>query len=650
MTSIVDGSVIIQTSPESVPSTPSWFGEVTLMAAYLRQQGILTKISEHVRFARKRFGRYEVIDFLAVLFGYAISGERTLEEFYESLQPFAVPFMAQFERERLPSRSALSRFLAALTQAPVEALRTLFLDDLLGRPLTPDNQTGGLSDRTGTSWVVFDIDGTREAARQRALPKGDDLPPAFRRLDEVCAPGYTGRKRGQVVRTRTTISQAHSSHWLGSFGNKGNGRYREELRTSLAALTRYLAAHQLPQARALVRLDGQYGLGAVLSDLAGFAFVTRGKEYSVLDHPLIQARLHLPPDQVQQRPESQTVRSLYDCESIPVGPEGVPCRVIVATHPADQNGKRKKKKNKKKTVGVTRAGVVYELFFTNLPRQGFTTCDVVELYLHRGAFESVLADEDTEQEPDRWCSHSTWGQEVWQVVSQWVWNLRLELGHDLEPTPLRLTEFAPAISPQSEQTAARPASSAPASGYAPPTTATAWKTGRFTGADFPLQLDGTLRCPAGSTLTPQERRREADGSLRVVYAASIRSCRPCPLRDQCQWEGNATKKPRQVSVLLHPLQVGPASLLWRDWSRREHRRACLQLVRHQRIEVSMPPPAVASPYPAEVIISRAQRAHTRLCWAERLARNARAPTAIPVTIRLFGIPEGFATSLGLVTA
>jgi hypothetical protein len=42
------------------------------------------------------------------------------------------------------------------------------------------------------------------------LPQTDELPPAFRRLDDVCAPGYTGRKRGQVVRTRTVISQAHS--------------------------------------------------------------------------------------------------------------------------------------------------------------------------------------------------------------------------------------------------------------------------------------------------------------------------------------------------------------------------------------------------------------------------------------------------------
>ena len=148
----------------------------------------------------------------------------------------------------------------------------------------------------------------------------------------------------------------------------------------------------------------------------------------------------------------------------------------------------------------------------------------------------------------------------------------------------------------------------------------------------------------------QERRREADGSLRIVSAASIRSCRPCPLREQCQWNGTATAKPRQVSVLLHPLEVGSAPLLWRDWSRREHRRACMQLVRHQRIEVSMPPPTSASPRKAEVILSRAQRAHSRLSWAERLARNARVPTASQMTIKLFGVPEGFATSLGLARA
>jgi len=383
MTSIADGSVKIQTTKESNPAPPSWFGEIVLLSGYLRTHGVLSKISEQVRFARRRFGRYEVIDFLAVLFGYAISGERTLQDFYEQLQPFAIPFMALFDRDQLPARSTLSRFLAALTEAPVEGLRTLFLDDLLSRPISNEKQTGGLLDRTNNMWVVFDIDGTREAARQRALPKTEDLPAPFRRLDDVCAPGYTGRKRGQVVRTRTVISQAHSYHWLGSFGNRGNGRYREELRKGLAAIGRYLTAYQLEPSRTLLRLDGQYGTGAVLADLAPFAFVTRGKEYSVLDHPLVQARLHLPPDQFQQRPESQGERSLYDCPNVSVGSLGILCRVIVATHPATK---------KKSPVGVTRAGVVYELFFTNLPSHAFTASDVVELYLHRGAFEPVLSD------------------------------------------------------------------------------------------------------------------------------------------------------------------------------------------------------------------------------------------------------------------
>src|SRR5207237_2828436 len=84
----------------------------------------------------------------------------------------------------------------------------------------------------------------------------------------------------------------------------------------------------------------------------------------------------------------------------------------------------------------------------------------------------------------------------------------------------------------------------------------AWKAGRFSGQNFALQPDGTVRCQASQKLIPHEQRREADGSLRIVYGASIRSCRPCSLREQCQWNGTATAKPRQVSVLLHPLTVG----------------------------------------------------------------------------------------------
>ncbi len=638
MNSITDSVVTIQTSSQSLPSTPCWLGEVVLLIHHLRKQGVLSAIAQQVHFARRRFGHYEVIDFVAVLLGYAISGERTLEAFYEHLHPFAAVFMALFGRERLPARATLSRFLAALTPEPVEALRTLFLEDVLARPLNKEEQSAGLWDRQGSHWFVFDVDGTREAARQRALPQTADRPAPQRRLRPLCAPGYTGRKRGEVVRTRTTILQAHTHQWLGSFGNAGNGQYREELRRAVAAIQRYAKVHAQLVERVLVRLDGQYGNGAILTELAGLTYVIRGKDYQLLDRPEVQARLHLPADQQFSRPESRLVRTLYDCPDLAVGAAGQRCRIVVATHPASE---------KKPRIGVERAGLVYELFLTNMPQTAFTTADVVALYLHRGAFENVLADEDLEQDPDRWCSHAACGQEAWQIISQWVWNLRLELGHQLAPDPVRTTEFAPALPSGHKEATDSPASS---QGYGPAAVALPWKAGRFSGQDFALQPDGTLRCPAGQSLVAHERRREADGSLRVVYAASIRSCRPCPLREQCQWQGSATAKPRQVSVLLHPLVVGSAPLLWRDWSRRHHRRACKQLLRSQRVEVQLEQGLSAGPDPAPAPLSRAQRAQYRLDFQERFARNARAPTASRVTIRLFGVPEGFATSLGLATA
>jgi hypothetical protein len=637
MISIADSSVTIQTSAHSVPAPPIWFGEVALLIHHLRAQGTFDAISAQVRFARRRFGHFEVLDFVAVLFGYASSGERTLQAFYEGLRPWASAFMALCGRDGVPSRSALSRFLAALTPESVEALRTRFLCDLLARPLAKEEHQAGLWDRAGTQWLVFEVDGTREAARQRALPQTSDRPAAQRRLRPLCAPGYLGRKRGEVVRTRTTVFEAHTHQWLGTFGNAGNGEYRAELRRAVGAIGSYLKAHQFPPGRAVLRLDGQYGTGAVLADLADLAYVMRGQDYHLLDRDEVQTRLHLPPDQQMTHPESGVCRALYDCPAVPLGAGGKGCRVVVATHQALE----------KSRVGVTRSGVVYELFLTNLPQSAFTAADVVTLYLHRGAFENALADEDAEQDPDRWCSHAAWGQECWQIVSQWVWNVRLELGHHLKPEPVRTTEFAPALPAAPTQAAL---ASAPTQGYGPKASAQPWKQGRFSGRDFALQPDGTLRCPAGQSLAPTEQRRERDGTLRVLYAAKIRDCRPCQLRQQCQWQGRDTRKPRRVSVLLHPLAIASAPLLWRDWSRRTQRRACLHLMRGQRVEVQVAPHHPPSPPSQPARLSRPARAHWRLSWAERLARNIRAPTAGPVTITLFGVPDAFARFLGLATA
>ena len=67
---------------------------MALITHYLKRQDVLAANEEQVHFTRRRFGRSKVIDFVAVLLSHAISGEYTLEAFYERLQPFACLFMA----------------------------------------------------------------------------------------------------------------------------------------------------------------------------------------------------------------------------------------------------------------------------------------------------------------------------------------------------------------------------------------------------------------------------------------------------------------------------------------------------------------------------------------------------------------------------
>jgi len=582
-----------------------------------------------------------------------LRGEPTLERFYERLLPFATPFMALFGRSQLPHRSVLSRFLSALDQPTVEGLRSLFEEDLLARPLTEcGEQRAGLWDRCGERWLVFDEDATRQAARQRALPATSDLPPVSRRMDAVCAPGYTGRKRGEVVRTRTTLLQAHTQQWFGTYGKSGNGDYRWDLLRSVQIIMRYALKENIPLAHIILRLDGQYGDLAVVIDLAsnGLCFLTRGKNYDLLDLPAIQARLALSPDEVLTHPETGTCRALFDCPHIPLPGTALTMRVIVATHPQTA---------KAAPIGVTRDGVVSELFFTALPQATFTPADVVNLYLHRGAFEVVLSDEDQEQNPDRWVSHSPSGQEFWQVISQWMWNLRLELGHRLHPTPMRTTQFAQAR----EEPLAQPSSEQPAPLiYGPPEFAGTKRAGKFAATDFLPQPDATLRCPADHPLYAQARRKEHDGAVRILYAASLTDCRGCPVRHQCQ--GDQTKGPRHVSAVVRPME-GPCPLpepamplaapthpiLWGDWSRRQTRRAFIRLLRTQTVRITVTAVTPPSESTHSGLLTREQRAHWRLSWAQRLARNALPSEPMHRTaIHLFGIPPSFARSVGLAVA
>src|SRR5215470_16962987 len=143
---IANPCVEIQTSEEPRPAVPPWFAEVVIIVQYLATKGILDAFAQQVRLIRGRFGRYEPIDFLALLLGYAISGERTLEAFFARVAPFGSAFMALFGRRCCPHRASLSRFLADVDRPCLEAFRSLFQQFSFADGWTGDS-IGGISDR-----------------------------------------------------------------------------------------------------------------------------------------------------------------------------------------------------------------------------------------------------------------------------------------------------------------------------------------------------------------------------------------------------------------------------------------------------------------------------------------------------------------------
>ena len=186
-----------------------------------------------------------------------------------------------------------------------------------------------------------------------------------------------------------------------------------------------------------------------------------------------------------------------------------------------------------------------------------------------------------------------------------------------------------------------------------------------TPKDLPDQIslvppDGTLLCPADHPLYPQERRPERDGSLRVLSAARIGQCRSCSLRSPCQ-ESGTTIKPRRVSAVFWPPASTasppnappadePASsrlVLWGDWERCQIRRRWFQLLRTQAVLLAFGPAQHAQEeVQSSDVQTRAQRAHWRLSWKQRLERLARPSPAPPLEVTLHGLPVSFAQAFG----
>jgi hypothetical protein len=347
------------------------------------------------------------------------------------------------------------------------------------------------------------------------------------------------------------------------------------------------------------------------------------------------------------RADSLVTYEVFDIPEVPLLPDEqhdpVHVRVIVTRHAWTGApiavGKR---------VGMW----VYELFLTTLPPEGFGAADVLDLYHGRGAFEGTLADEDVEGDPDRWCSYSAHGQELWQVIWQWVWNLRLALGQRLEEaasgsdrSSVRSMEWAPSLPAATVDlpVATNATSDETAAGYGP----LEWAEprgrakGSFSADAFTLRADGMLQCPAGQLLWLSETRQESATTQRLIYVARDQDCAACTLRASCLSQSASGKRGRRVSarrrrcaspVTTVSCTLGEQAMYWQDVAGRRLRRRWMTHWRNQAVTIGLLPPGV--PHPAQS--PRAARVHRRLGWDERLGRNARPPLQL-ATIHLAGV-------------
>jgi hypothetical protein len=322
--------------------------------------------------------------------------------------------------------------------------------------------------------------------------------------------------------------------------------------------------------------------------------------------------------------------------------EGIaPTRVIVARDRAPEAGKRI-------SVGKCLDEWVYEVFITTLPSDGFLVEDILDLYHGRGAFEAVLADEDVEEEPDRWCSYTQCGQDLWQIACQWVWNLRLSLGQAMQKAELREIAWAPAkeapavlVAVENARQESGPWQWARQVGAA---------RGRFGAEAFPLQENGMLRCPAGANLWLSEVRQENTFTQRAVSVASQTDCPHCELRGQCLGRGAKGNRARRLSAVRRLLpspssvQRNPhllAAIRWLDGAGRALRRTWMAHWRSQYVEV-LPLAERTKPVSPPPRPPRAVRSHDRWSWGDRLARNAWwGPAQLRITVA--GVPAFLAS-------
>jgi len=406
---------------------------------HLRRDGVLDEVGELIRIRRQ--GGYCGLDVFVGLFAYFSSGLRCgLKKFWSRVaRRHAVAVGALAGRDQLMSPSSMSRALDAVTPHTAREVGDTLLhsvakvDEVLRHPAV---QT---YDALGQGWHIFDVDPTVTALRHRALPVGDDLPEALRRSEDLAAPGYKGRKRGDVVLRRATVLHAGAGVWIHGHLAPGNGDAHDDFGRCLDSVVVTCDRLEHPRSRALVRMDGAHGNvpGLTACRERGLPFITRLNRSHLLTDPEVLAVLraacwvHVPdsgcgPQRSAVDLGVLTLRPGKDTRR-PDGSTYEPIDVRVVAVIFEKRGPAKR--------GRTLDGYEVELFAVDLPADAWPAPEAIGAYYARNGLENRFAQEDRELGLDRIVSYHLPGQELATNVALSVWNYQVVQGFELHRPP-----------------------------------------------------------------------------------------------------------------------------------------------------------------------------------------------------------------------
>ena len=551
-------SLVVRRSLKSAP-LPQWIAKFTLIVSVLRQAKLLDELA--LRLAIPRQGGYGGLDLLLTGLAFFLApNSGGIKGFFRDTQGKTAQIAAIADRRELPKSTATSGLLAAADRLenPDEFVGWLLTcgsgcREVLRSPLVQARDT------SGRFWSVFDFDPTVSASRERALPEGEDLPPPRRRHAKLCAPGYTGRKRGETQFSTAMLSHAGAGLWMHASVWPGNTPFAQAIGIASKTVAETVDWAGLDLPATLLRFDGAGGhhdaIAAVVDQ--GVHYLTRLGSCHVLQDTAVREFLSTSPWRPVADSGSGPRREATELGSWALSKElflkealdrqALRARLVVSRFPAAQDGK-------KHGAGTVIGPWQYEVFATDLTTGAWPAPETVTLYYGRCGQENAFSHSNKELHLGDSFSKKPEGQRLMTAIGMWTANLvrvaAVQLQGNLgdapeqvaRPVELESSEVVTILEPPAPE----PPEAVPALPEigAPPEPCTQNlapdSTRPVPPPAPPVPVPGSRMCTAGALIPLHNLRFVLGARPYAIYRGTAATCGICVTRQGCTTRRDAS--------------------------------------------------------------------------------------------------------------